>query len=69
MHHKQLDCTDMKHVSKLEIFLKYLKLFPKKLEITYMLDEKLVTENYGGWADPRDHELCMKMTFRLQGNT
>jgi N-acetylglucosaminyltransferase II (MGAT2) len=72
MHHKG-DCDSnkvIKDVEKnLEFATKAKKLYPKRLKVTRVYDEEDRYDKLnpnGGWADIRDHLLCLNMTLGLR---
>ena len=61
-HHKQKNCDPQSLVAKLRDVYESKKseYFPKSLELS-KVDTilRIIKKSNGGWADPRDHRLCM----------
>lgn len=63
MHYHQ-NCSDMSHVVKYKETIKSLDLYPERLEVIDKYEiYQMSNTGYGGWADIRDHMLCMYMTL------
>ncbi|KAK7572144.1 hypothetical protein V9T40_014616 [Parthenolecanium corni] len=67
VHHKN-SCKSTAALRRVQKLLAPAKghLFPKQLTLTHTVSKKLVkkTKGNGGWADVRDHSLCLQMMKR-----
>lgn len=70
MHHNSVDCDSSQVIKKIEGIIDFAssskKLFPKRLKLDRIYDEEDLYGNLkanGGWADIRDHLLCLNMTI------
>lgn len=71
MHHNATECESSQVIRKVQNIVDYAsranKLFPKELKLVRVYNEKERFEKLkanGGWADIRDHLLCLNMTSR-----
>ena len=68
MHHKNADCAVDKQVQSLgEVYsLHQDRFFPRNFSVMRLPSKKTKLVNNGGWADPRDHQLCLQYEFPLE---
>lgn len=73
MHHNSIDCDSSQVIKKVERMIDYAsrskKLFPKRLTLVRVYNEEDRHDNLkanGGWADIRDHLLCLNMTIGVK---
>lgn len=65
MHHNTGDCDSNDSLQEAKDLLDSVKslLFPETLTLENTnFDQNQLTKGYGGWADPRDIEMCINMS-------
>lgn len=72
-HHNSVNCDSSQVINNVQSMLNYAlktkKLFPKRLKVARVFDEEERHDSLnanGGWADIRDHLLCLNMTLGVR---